>query len=266
MLLAGLAGPYDSGFSFPDVELGAAVWTLALILTFVLARFWLHRRDAAARIAEEEGLRRVLEERARIARELHDVVAHHMSVVAVQASTAPYRLDPGRPDVVDEFRSIGASARASLQELRQLLDVLRGAAPPPTPGLADVPKLVESARVAGVPVQLIMDGRADPGADAGTAAYRIVQEALSNVIRHAPGAETLVRIATEPDLLLIDVRNRRPPQPVRPTAPGHGLTGMRERVTATGGTLTTGPTDDGGFRVEARLSPPHRVVPLSAGN
>lgn len=156
-LLVGLAGPYDSNFGSPDVQLGAAVWTLALILTFVLARFWLHRRDTNARVAEEEGLRRELEERARIARELHDVVAHHRSIIAVQASTAPHRLDPGRPDVVDEFRSIGASARASLQELRQLLDVLRGTVPAATLGLADLPKLAESARLAGVPVRLIMN-------------------------------------------------------------------------------------------------------------
>ncbi|MFC7624738.1 sensor histidine kinase [Microlunatus sp. GCM10028923] len=252
-LVAASVGQLNSEFSQGDVFQTAVILVLIMILTVLVARFQLHRRHARDRIAEEEGLRRVLEERARIARELHDVVAHHMSIIAVQASTAPYRLDPGRPDVVDEFQSIGASARASLQELRQLLDVLRGTGPAAMPGLAELPKLAESARVAGVQVELIIDGEAGPGSEAGSTAYRIVQEALSNVVRHAPGAATVARITAEADALVVEVINEPSRQPVRPTAPGHGLTGMRERVTATGGALRTGPTPNGGFRVEARL-------------
>ncbi len=222
----------------------------------MFARFRVHRRRTKVQIAEEVGQRRVLEERTRIARELHDVVVHHMSVIAVQATTAPYRLESGlSAEVALEFQAIGASARASLHELRQMLDVLRGSESAATPGLNDLSKLIESTRMAGIPTLMIMNGAAPaPPSDVQHAAYRIVQEALSNVIKHAPGAATTVMVANQPPDLAIDVINKRPPVPTRPpNPPGHGLIGVRERAEAAGGTVLTGPTGDGGFRLRALL-------------
>ncbi len=254
-LVAELFSQLHSEFSGGEVYQAAAILVLATMLTVVLGRFRVHRRTARFRIAEEVGLRHVLEERARIARELHDVVAHHMSVIAVQASTAPYRLEPGRPEVDREFQAIGSSAREALRELRQVLDVLRGAEPAATPGLTDLPKLIESTRLAGVPVRMISNGPAPaPGPEVQYAAYRIVQEALSNVIKHAAGADTAVWIANRPAELTIDVINERPPARPGPANPaGHGLTGMRERAEAIGGTVLVGPTDRGGFQLRATL-------------
>ncbi len=254
-LVAELFGQLNSEFSGGQVYQAATMLVLATMLIIVLGRFRLHRRTAKVRIAEEEGMRHVLEERTRIARELHDVVAHHMSVIAIQASTAPYRFDHGRPEVDREFQAIGSSARDALQELRQVLDVLRGSAPAAMPGLTDLPKLVESSRLAGVPVRMIMDHPApEPGPDVGYAAYRIVQEALSNVIRHATCATATVRIALEPAGLVVEVINERPPRPAGgPNPGGHGLTGIRERAEATGGKVWIGPTDRGGFLVRAIL-------------
>ncbi len=256
-LAAGFIAPYGSEFGYGPATSAAAFWIPAMGLTVVLARFRVHRRQAKVRIAEEVGLRRVLEERNRIARELHDVVAHHMSVIAVQASTAPYRLDSGRlsTEVAQEFQAISASARGSLQELRQVLDVLRGAESTATPGLNELPKLIESTRLAGVPARMIMNGTASaPSADVQYAVYRIIQEALSNVIKHAPGAETVVKVAIRPPDLMIEVINERSPtRSAHPNPPGHGLTGVRERAQAADGTVTAGPTDDGGFQLRAIL-------------
>lgn len=255
-LLAGLSAvPQGFGYSLNVVIQGAVIWTLATVLAVVLGRTRLQRRNAVIKIAEEQSRLRVLEERTRIARELHDVVAHHMSVIAVQASTAPYRIDPGAHEETSrEFQAIGASAGESLRELRQVLDVLRGREVG-MPGLADLPKLVESTRLAGIPVRLIgSDSAPAPGAEAEYAAYRIVQEALSNVIKHAPGAATTVRIdQPEPSLLRVEVINEPAARSGPPNPDGHGLVGMRERAEAIGGTVQIGPTEAGGFQVGAML-------------
>ncbi|MET9958387.1 sensor histidine kinase [Streptomyces sp. NPDC006326] len=229
--------------------------------------------EAQRRIAEQEGIseaerarRTLLEERARIARELHDVVAHHMSVITVQADSAPYRL-PGMPEPVqEEFAAIAASARESLGEMRRLLTVLRGDGPDgeraPQPGLVRLQQLVETTVRAGQPVELSMPAGAaeavPPAVD--LSAYRIVQEALANVVRHAPGAPTRVSVSRSAEdaqeVLLVLVVNGPAPEAVvalESTGTGHGLVGMRERVRLTGGTLDTGPLPDGGFRVAARL-------------
>ncbi|WP_051940704.1 sensor histidine kinase [Phaeacidiphilus oryzae] len=155
------------------------------------------------RISEAERARRMLlEERARIARELHDVVAHHMSVIAVQADSAPYRIT-GLPEAAtEEFASIGGAARESLTELRRLLGVLRSedaaVERAPQPGVEELPRLVAATGRAGLPVGLeVAEGLGEPGAlprAVDLSAYRIVQEALSNVVRHAPGAPTRVRL------------------------------------------------------------------------
>jgi signal transduction histidine kinase len=246
--------------------------------TLLLAGALRERSEVQRRLVEQEtiseaerGRRTLLEERARIARELHDVVAHHMSVITVQADTAEYRLDRLPPDVREEFTTIAATARESLGEMRRLLGVLRNEDAHgelvPQPGLAQIGQLVEATARAGGPVEFTSCEVEVPEA-VGLSAYRIVQEALANVVRHAPGATTHVSLSvSRPDeqrggewdgqRLTVLVVNDPPPDP--PAAPleasgtGHGLVGMRERVRLVGGTLDVGPLPDGGFRVAARL-------------
>lgn len=243
--------------------------------------------DAQQRIAEQESIseaersrRTLLEERARIARELHDVVAHHMSVITVQADSAPYRLPGMAEPVREEFAAIAAAARESLAEMRRLLTVLRGANGgtggggdrAPQPGIDRLQQLVEATVRAGLPVELSLAAGAAGAAAAVPAvdlsAYRIVQEALANVVRHAPGARTRVSVTVDEgasegegeggsggDVLVLVVNDpaRDAPVELESSGTGHGLVGMRERVRLTGGTLDTGPLPDGGFRVAARL-------------
>jgi signal transduction histidine kinase len=206
-------------------------------------------------------------ERARIARELHDVVAHHISVIAVQAETARLTT-PGLPDAgAQRFAAIGDTARAGLTEMRRLLGVLREdthlpepdipqgpvADRHPQPGLTQLGDLIDEAREAsGSVVRLIVSGqvaRLDPGVE--LAAYRIVQEALTNARRHAPGAAVDVELRYAGDVLRLRIRDNGPGLADRQT--GHGLLGMRERAAAAGGSLRTGGAPGGGFRVEAEL-------------
>jgi signal transduction histidine kinase len=234
---------------------GMMTWAVATILAIMLGRIRLRLHQATGRLAAEHSRLQVLEERARIARELHDVVSHHMSVIAVQASTAPYRFRLEQsPELGREFRTIGDSARASLHEMREVVEVLRGRTDP-APGPAELLRLIESARVAGTPVRMELSRSVpDPGPQLAAVAYRIVQEGLSNVIRHAAGAATSVRIDIDGSNLLIEVINDRPPTMIkRPRTDGHGLIGMRERVASVGGTVQAGPTDVGGYRVRAVL-------------
>ncbi|MGW5423748.1 sensor histidine kinase [Streptomyces sp. NPDC003943] len=235
------------------------------------------RGEAERRLVEQETIseaersrRTLLEERTRIARELHDVVAHHMSVITVQADSAPYRI-PDLPEPArEEFASIAAGARESLAEMRRLLAVLRSEGAEgeraPQPGLDRVQQLVEATVRAGVPAELSLAADLDlaglPQA-VDLSAYRIVQEALSNVVRHAPGATTRVSVRGDAEGWLNVLVVNGPPEgngsgrgsgPVESGAgTGHGLVGMRERVRLTGGSLDTGPLPDGGFRVAARL-------------
>jgi signal transduction histidine kinase len=205
-------------------------------------------------------------ERARISRELHDVVAHHISMIAVQAETARVTAPELPPATAQRLRSIGDTARAGLTEMRRLLGVLREdtaevADRQPQPGLAQLIELLDQARDAsGSGTRLIVSGlpvTLDPGVE--LAAYRIVQEALTNARRHAPGAAVDVELRYAGDGLRLRVRDNGPgPAPVPPAelappAAGHGLLGMRERAVAVGGELTTGPAIGGGFAVTARL-------------
>ncbi|MEV0525017.1 histidine kinase [Streptomyces sp. NPDC050439] len=231
------------------------------------------RRDAQRRLVEQETIseaeraqRTLLEERARIARELHDVVAHHMSVITVQADSAPYRLNGLPAAAREEFGSIAASARESLTEMRRLLAVLRSEDTPgersPQPGLSRLPHLVEATVRAGIPIDLsrpelsVLTELADVTPAVDLSAYRIVQEALSNVMRHAPGARTTITVTLDEEHLLILVVNGPPteaPDSLEHSGTGHGLVGMRERVRLVGGTVDAGPLPDGGFRVAAQL-------------
>jgi len=221
------------------------------------------RRSGERQLAEQElrhsGERALLEERQRIARELHDVVAHHMSVIAIQAEAAPYKTDDPPPELVESFGDIRASALAGLTELRRVLGVLRdgGRTTAPQPGLAVLDALLDSARSGGVSVSATRSG--DPmtlpeGVD--LSAYRIVQEALSNAMRHAPGSHVQVHVGYRPDGLALDVRNdagQAGGDHADHAGGGHGIIGMRERAAMLGGSLDAGPTEDGGFLVTAVL-------------
>ena len=207
-------------------------------------------------------------ERARIARELHDVVAHHISMIAVQAETARLAT-PGMPAAgAQRLLEIGNTARAGLTEMRRLLGVLREDAQVaglgqadadrhPQPGLQQLNDLLDEARdAAGTGIRLIVSGppdTLDPGVE--LAAYRIVQEALTNARRHAPGAAVDVELHFADDALRLRIRDNGPGPPVaQPLASGgHGLPGMRERAAAAGGELRTGTAPGSGFLIEATL-------------
>jgi signal transduction histidine kinase len=249
----------------PDttVYLGALMTGVALVYGYnVRVRRAAQRRAAEEeqRTEEERGAREVLAERSRIARELHDVVAHHMSVIAIQAEAAPIKAPDDPAALKRELAEIRLTALEALTELRRILGVLRQsgdtADTAPQPGLADVDTLVASSRAAGQQVTLTTAGRPRPiPPGLGLTAYRILQESLSNALRHAPGAPVQVRLDYLDGELRLRVENEPAPEP--PTTPrargGHGLAGMRERVGTAGGSLTTGPTDTGGFVVAATL-------------
>jgi signal transduction histidine kinase len=214
---------------------------------------------------EERARQAVTEERLRIARELHDVVAHAMSVVAVQAGVANHVIDR-RPDLAKQaIGTVETSTRAALVEMRRLLGVLRqpdetAGALSPSPGLDDVPRLVTQLGEVGLKVRVQTDG--DPqGVPGGVdlSAFRIVQEGLTNVLRHGgPVAE--VTLGYRPGVVTVEIRDGgRTGPPQRPPGAGHGLIGMRERVAVFGGSLTAGPRPGGGFGVAATLPYGERV-------
>jgi signal transduction histidine kinase len=220
------------------------------------------RDDSARQVAAGDLLAHVARgERARIARELHDVVAHHISMIAVQSETARLTT-PGMPPAgAQRLTAIGDTARSALTEMRRLLGVLREdadvAAPDlrPQPGLQQLNELLDEARDAsGSAARLILSGRPatlDPGVE--LAAYRIVQEALTNARRHAPGAAVDVELHHADGYLNLRIRDNGPGSAEGATPSGHGLTGMRERAAAVGGRLRTGRSAAGGFLVEATL-------------
>jgi signal transduction histidine kinase len=217
------------------------------------------RRVLAEQEARHEAETAVLEERQRIARELHDVVAHHMSVIAIQAEAAPYKVADPPAELADSFAEIRASALEGLTELRRVLGVLRTADAPqtaPQPGIERLEEVLASARTAGVPVEVSTTGEATPlPQGVALSAHRILQEALSNAMKHAPGASVTVEIAYAPAELRLRVVNGpgTGTRPVAESGGGHGLVGMRERVIMLGGELSTGLLPDGGFAVTAVL-------------
>ncbi|MGI5238176.1 sensor histidine kinase [Dactylosporangium sp. CA-139066] len=221
------------------------------------------RREVQRALAEEEerselaqARRAIAEERNRIAREMHDVVAHHMSLIAVRAETAVYRIEGVPPAVAEELQAIAGTSREALTEMRRLLGVLRNDSVPltePQPTLDDLSGLVREAREAGVRIEYSPLPGAEVPDGVGLAAFRIVQEALSNARRHAAGAPVAIAISRDESQLRIFVRNEPTGAPPAPEGKGHGLLGMRERAAALGGTLRTGPSADGGYDVEALL-------------
>ena len=237
--------------------LGLAAWLLVLATTTEIVRMRRERAAETRRALEEEARLRASEEQLRIARELHDVVAHHLSLINVQAGTALH-LFGEQPELAERaLAAIKTASKEALDELRALVAVLR-AGPEvgprlPAPTLADVADLVARSGSAGIPVELQIRGpeRALPHT-VETAAYRVTQEALTNVARHAGPAHTVVEIAYEPDALVVRVQDDGR-GPTDPSASGKGLTGMRERVRALGGELEAGGQEPRGFRVRARI-------------
>ena len=214
----------------------------------------------ARRLSEEQGRaarEAVQAERARIARELHDVIAHSLSVMVVQAGAAEdlLRTDPHR--AAQAMAEVQRAGRRALSETGRLLGLLRdddelGLAP--QPGTGDLPRLAEEFRRSGLPVDLDLDGAADglpPGVDLSI--YRIVEEGLTNALKHTGGARTLVRLRRSTGEVTVDITDQGGTTPEAWQTGGHGLIGLRERVSVFGGTLDAGPTADGGFRLRARL-------------
>ncbi|GAA4588492.1 sensor histidine kinase [Planotetraspora phitsanulokensis] len=222
-----------------------------------------------ARERDFEATRAVTAERARIARELHDVVAHHVSMMVIQAEAGPVAAEHDMPEAVRAFDTIAGTGRQALVEMRRLLSVLRketdGPEPSlvPQPGVAQLPGLVERVRQTGLAATLHVEGEPVPlSAGVELSAYRIVQEALTNAVKHAGKVPVRVHVRYDRQDLRIEVRDDGPAARARPTggddgAPhggnGHGLIGMRERAHLFGGELTAGPDPEGGFTVRARL-------------
>jgi signal transduction histidine kinase len=205
--------------------------------------------------AHERSRRTLLEERTTIARELHDVIAHHMSVVAIQAEAAPYRVENPPPELEKAFATIRENAVAALTELRRVLGVVRAedyeAPDAPQPTLADLDGLLANVREAGLVVEKAVTGAVrELPQGVELSAYRIVQEALSNALRHAPGASARVEIGYVLGGLGLRVVNGPPPAQalIKPSpGAGHGITGMRERVAMLNGEMTAGRMDDGAY-------------------
>jgi signal transduction histidine kinase len=245
---------------------GLAAWLLLLLSASEVLRARRGRAEAAARAQEEEARRRVSDERLRIARELHDVVAHNISMINLQAGVALHLIDEQPEQARTALSAIKDASKEALVELRSVLGVLRqvdeaeGAPRNPAPGLARLGDLVSQANAAGLDVAVTTEGDARPlptGLD--LAAFRIVQEALTNVSRHAgPGATAEVRLVYGPDHLDVEVLDdgRGVAVPGSALGSGNGLTGMRERAESVGGTFEAGPRPGFGWRVHARLPLP----------
>jgi signal transduction histidine kinase len=248
-----------------------SVWAFFFAIPFAAGRAVRSRtslntalRANAERLEQQQRERArqaVVEERTRIARELHDVVAHSVSVMVIQTAAARAVAPRDRAAALEALRSVESCGRDALIDMRRMIgvlhradiDLLGGAAP----GLAQLDKLAERARASGLPVQVSVQGQQRPllaGLD--LVSFRVVQEALTNAIKHAGPARALVRVTFTADCLeleIVDTGSSRRRQRVSTDAPGHGLLGMRERLSLYGGQLQTGPRRGGGFQVLARI-------------
>jgi signal transduction histidine kinase len=236
-----------------------AAWLLVLLGGAEIVRIRRERVAEAAQIREGEALRRASEERLRIARELHDALGHHLSLINVQSGVALHLSEELPAQARSSLSAIKQASKEGLSELRSVLDILRHEGEPaprsPTSTLARLDDLVSQAAAAGLEVRTETDGVVRPlpfGVD--VAAFRIVQEALTNVTRHAGESTATVRVSYgERELTVqVDDEGRNPPPPPAARA-GTGIIGMRERAVALGGRLEAGPRPGGGFRVRARF-------------
>ncbi|MEU1629442.1 sensor histidine kinase [Streptomyces sp. NPDC020096] len=238
-------------------EFGIAAWLLALGAAAELIRVRREQLVRARRERAEAERHRADEERLRIARELHDVIAHSLSVINVQAGVGLALIDERPEQARIALTTIKAASKEALGEVRQVLGTLRspGSAPrTPAPGLDRIPELAGQAAAAGLQVTVDIDGTArplPPGAE--LAAFRIVQEALTNIVRHSGARTARVRIGYQPQVLELRIDDDGPATAGGDSGGGNGLIGMRERAAALGGTVEAGPRGDGGFRVVATL-------------
>lgn len=242
---------------------GTVMNILALAVAAVAGAGVVRQREKRARQA-------VVAERGRIARELHDVAAHHLSSMVVQAGAAEHQMTNDPEQARQVLHTIREQGSATLAQMRQIVGALReddgdGAAPPT---LRHAPQLVDEARDAGCQVTFIVEGRRpDPLPPAvDFAGYRVLQESLTNARRHAPGAAVLASVAYHDDVVQVEVTNEAAPDTPPPSEPtgGHGVTGMRERVALAGGELTAAPNPEGGWRVHAVLPTHDEREPSSA--
>jgi signal transduction histidine kinase len=239
---------------------GAAGWVIVMVVT---SRMWqLHvreieqRAEEAERTRDEAAQRRAMEERLRIARDLHDSLTHSISVICVQAGVAVHLARKRGEEVPSALLAIQEAGADAARELRTTLSVLRSAEDGDCSGLSQLHSLVERARAAGLPVTVTVTGAAWAlPADVDQAAYRIVQEALTNVGRHAGQACASVHLHYTPEALSVQIDDDGTgvSTGLRPAGLGLGLIGMRERVTVLGGSLSAGPRDGGGFQVRAEF-------------
>jgi signal transduction histidine kinase len=253
---------WDLGVPFGVREMVASVLALGAAMALGRAgRLRVDLADARALAAEEAARRRAGEERLGIARELHDIVGHSLGTIAVQAGVGRHLMDTDPDGAAEALDNIARVSRDSLDEVRAVVAALRDDEPSyrPAPGLADLPELVESARLAGLSVELTLpeDVVGVPRA-AGAAVYRITREALTNVVRHAHATTARVEVGHRGDRIEVAIRDDGSAsdgggdRAGRPTS-GHGITGMRERAEALGGSLSAGPAAGGGFLVTATL-------------
>ncbi|MFF0296285.1 sensor histidine kinase [Kitasatospora sp. NPDC004614] len=250
-----LSGLHDTGQAFAQARGALQIaWLIAAGAAGEALRQAEFRADAAERTREETALRRADEERLRIARELHDSLTHQISVIKVQAEVAVHVARRRGEQVPDALLAIQEAGREAARELRATLEALRDDDTAPPRGLEDVPDLVERARTFGLHATLTVEGQLpDVPAAVGRTVYRIVQESLTNVARHADAATASVLIDCRPDTLAVRIDDDGTAAPTTAPTTGVGLLGMRERVTALGGRLRAEPRDGGGFTVQAEL-------------
>jgi signal transduction histidine kinase len=238
--------------------IGLAAWMFVLAAAVELIAFRNERRDEAERARRQEEIARAGQERLRIARELHDVLAHNVSLINVQAGTALHLLDKQPERARPALEAIKDASSETLREVRSVLGILRGpgeeAPRSPTAGTAGVEELISRTAAAGIAVASEVRGEPRPlPASVDLAVYRILQEALTNVARHAQPATAIVRLTFSEDDLTLEVEDDGRSGNGAVPAAGNGIAGMRERVAALGGDFSAGPRGDSGFRVAARL-------------
>lgn len=257
---------FDTGH---DIAGGSALWFLGwLTVAYLLGEVMRSRSDYVRAVEEraveeersrhEEALRRAGEERMAIARDLHDVLAHSISIINVQAGAALHHLDSAPEETREALVKVRDTGKQALGELRSSIAVLRHrdvdrmAPTRPAPGLEDIAELAERTRLAGLEVDVVAEGDDEVPAPIGLAVYRIVQESLTNVVRHSRATRASVTLARSREMLVVRVDDDGHGA-VPGGGHGHGIDGMRERTRTLGGDLTAGPRPEGGFRVEARI-------------
>ncbi|GAB2943511.1 sensor histidine kinase [Nonomuraea fastidiosa] len=251
------AGPSELPPAWP-IEIGAISVVLVVAWAVGAAVRW--KRATTAALVRHLSEAVVADERRRIARELHDVIGHSMSLIAVKATVANHVADARPQEARAALAVIEETSRSTLTEIHRVIGLLRSDGDPqqahlPVPGMADLPKLAADARSAGVDVHLTVNGETEPPPGVAMSIYRIVQQALTNVVTHAAPTRCTVTVDIDGREAAIEVLDDGPThgRPPRAGPGGHGLIGMRERVKLYGGTFSAGPRPEGGFRVAARL-------------